>query len=108
MRASTPTQAGRDDLHVVPLFLRVWGRRGSRPCQVTGGNAGFRSGESLFLCTSLLCLILSGSALAGDYAVRELRCEYADDPLGVDVSNPRLFWKLDSHTRGQRQTAYEI
>jgi hypothetical protein len=38
-----------------------------------------------------------------------LRCEYVQDPLGVDAPNPpRLFWKLESTTRGQRQTAYQI
>jgi alpha-L-rhamnosidase len=38
----------------------------------------------------------------------DLRCEYAASPLGVDSVAPRLFWKLDSSSRGQRQTAYEI
>jgi alpha-L-rhamnosidase len=43
-----------------------------------------------------------------DYAVTDLRCEYASDPLGVDVAAPRLFWKLDSSRRNKRQTAYQI
>jgi alpha-L-rhamnosidase len=38
----------------------------------------------------------------------DLRCEYAHNPLGVDVSQPRLFWKLESAVRGQRQSAYQI
>jgi hypothetical protein len=38
----------------------------------------------------------------------ELRCEYVANPLGVDTAAPRLFWKLASDERGQRQTAYEI
>src|SRR5215469_7158177 len=37
-----------------------------------------------------------------------LRCEYAVNPLAVDVTAPRLFWVLESNERGQRQTAYEI
>lgn len=37
-----------------------------------------------------------------------LRCEYAVNPLGVDVPAPRLFWTLESNERGERQTAYEI
>ena len=36
------------------------------------------------------------------------RCEYVENPLGVDMPNPRLFWKLDSGERGQFQTAYQI
>jgi alpha-L-rhamnosidase len=37
-----------------------------------------------------------------------LRCEYLIDPLGIDNSEPRLSWIVDSGQRGQRQTAYQI
>ncbi|MBN1359965.1 MAG: pectate lyase [Sedimentisphaerales bacterium] len=47
------------------------------------------------------------SARAGLVPV-ELRCEYASDPLGVDVPDPRLFWKVETTARDQRQTAYQI
>ena len=46
--------------------------------------------------------------LAADLSVTGLRCEYAENPPGVDVPGPRLFWKHESATRGQRQTAYQI
>ncbi|MGC3956429.1 MAG: family 78 glycoside hydrolase catalytic domain [Verrucomicrobiota bacterium] len=38
----------------------------------------------------------------------ELRCEYAANPLGIDIAQPRLSWKLASQQRGQRQNAYQI
>jgi len=38
----------------------------------------------------------------------ELRCEYAAEPLGVEAQRPRLYWKLKSNARGQRQTAYRV
>lgn len=38
----------------------------------------------------------------------DLRCDYAVNPLGVDSSQPRLFWKLASAERGQTQTAWQI
>lgn len=38
----------------------------------------------------------------------ELRCEYAGNPLGIDIAQPRLSWKLASQQRGARQTAYQI
>jgi alpha-L-rhamnosidase len=44
-------------------------------------------------------------------AVADLRCEYLENPLGIDVSQPRLSWKLlpaEPKARGQRQTAYHI
>lgn len=38
----------------------------------------------------------------------DLRCEYLEDPLGIDVTRPRLSWRLESRQRGQRQTAYHL
>jgi hypothetical protein len=55
---------------------------------------------------TLLCTL--SPSVASDLSIHELRCEYAADPLGVDSPAPRLFWKLQSSTRGQRQTAYKI
>jgi hypothetical protein len=37
-----------------------------------------------------------------------LRCEYAVNPLNVDITSPRLFWVDESPERGQHQTAYQI
>lgn len=44
----------------------------------------------------------------GDVRVTGLRCEDRTDPLGVDETHPRLDWRVESATRGQRQTAYQI
>jgi alpha-L-rhamnosidase len=40
--------------------------------------------------------------------VSDLKTEYTDNPLGIDVTKPRLSWKLMSAERGQYQTAYHI
>jgi alpha-L-rhamnosidase len=40
--------------------------------------------------------------------VGHLRCEYLENPLGIDVLKPRLSWRLFSDRRGARQTAYRI
>ncbi len=43
--------------------------------------------------------------------VADLRCEYLEDPLGIDVRQPRLGWELeaiDSAARGHKQTAYQV
>jgi alpha-L-rhamnosidase len=37
-----------------------------------------------------------------------LRCEYLNNPLGIDVPRPRLSWKTRSSERGTYQTAYQI
>jgi hypothetical protein len=44
----------------------------------------------------------------GTLQAEQLRCEYAVDPLGVDVEHPRLYWTVASDARGDRQTAYQI
>ena len=38
----------------------------------------------------------------------ELWCEYAVDPVGIDVPEPRFSWILSSRQRGQVQSAYRI
>jgi alpha-L-rhamnosidase len=41
----------------------------------------------------------------------DLRCEYRQNPLGIDAVQPRLSWNLqvaDPEARGQMQTAYQI
>ena len=49
-----------------------------------------------------------GCALMDDLRPARLRCEYAVNPLGIDVTEPRLSWIVESGQRGQRQTAYRI
>src|SRR2546429_7265928 len=41
-------------------------------------------------------------------AVKNLRCEYQADPVGIDVRKPRLSWQLESSERGVMQTSYEV
>ncbi|MFH1716913.1 MAG: alpha-L-rhamnosidase, partial [Planctomycetota bacterium] len=63
----------------------------------------------------ILCLASTHSGSAATFAASivpaDLQCEYRDEPLGIDVGQPRLSWKLtaaDPRQRGQRQTAYRI
>ena len=37
-----------------------------------------------------------------------LRCEYLENPLGIDTREPRLSWTVESGQRAQRQSAYQI
>jgi alpha-L-rhamnosidase len=56
--------------------------------------------------------VIAGAARAqepaGSLSVGRLRCELAENPLGVDRAHPRLSWIVESNDRGQRQTAYRI
>ncbi|GIV79953.1 MAG: alpha-L-rhamnosidase [Litorilinea sp.] len=40
--------------------------------------------------------------------VTRLRCEYKDNPIGIDVAAPRLSWQLQASGRQVRQSAYQI
>jgi len=66
------------------------------------------------LAHRLTLLVLVGStavatsAEPGALAPERLRCEYLENPLGIDVVRPRLSWIVTSPERGQRQTAYHI
>lgn len=55
-----------------------------------------------------LFIWLAGASIASAATVSELRCEYLDNPLGIDESQPRLSWIMHSSERGDFQTAYHI
>jgi alpha-L-rhamnosidase len=65
---------------------------------------------------SFLAVLVFGAGVAFaqgvcSVTVRDPRCEYLANPLGIDVRQPRLSWKLtavDPQARGQRQTAYQV
>ncbi len=55
--------------------------------------------------------VVLGAESSSSVRVTELRCEYLKDPLGIDVTKPRLSWQLeatDAAARGQRQTGYHV
>ncbi len=72
--------------------------------------------NAILLVTTLL--VLSGCAALtdihqytfghSDVTVTALRCEYRVNPLGIDVTEPRLSWIIESDQRDQKQNAYQI
>ena len=54
---------------------------------------------------------LGGGSARAELTPAGLRCEYRQDPLGIDETKPRLSWRLESSdpaARRQRQTAYQV
>src|SRR5262245_11847015 len=77
--------------------------------EARGRNARTRSFWKLG--GTLVLLLLFSSHLLPVFAatsVGELRCEYLENPQGIDVEKPRLSWVMSSTKRGQRQTAYRV
>ncbi len=65
--------------------------------------------EKLTICLTLIamCTLHTLPAFARVDVVN-LRCEYRSNPVGIDVTQPRLSWQLHSDQRGVRQSAYQI
>lgn len=45
---------------------------------------------------------------AQEIKVAQVSCEYRNNPIGIDVNNPSLIWKLESTQHNVMQTAYQI
>jgi len=43
-----------------------------------------------------------------DMVASQLRCEYLQDPMGIDAVNPRLSWILEGTKKAQAQSKYRI
>lgn len=75
---------------------------------------GFRRSSLRYTAAGLAVLLAaSGNAQTAHESINcleisRLRCEYLEDPEGIDVREPRLSWTVVSSERGQRQTAYQI
>jgi len=55
----------------------------------------------------MLCLNLS-NAQGNKLKVVDLKCEYATNPIGLDIQSPRLNWRIESGQRGIIQSSYQI
>ncbi|MDD3108182.1 MAG: glycoside hydrolase family 78 protein [Alistipes sp.] len=60
----------------------------------------------LMLLTALWCV--GCQSTPSTMSVIEPRCEYLENPLGLDVTTPRLMWKLASLEDGASQKAYRV
>ena len=60
----------------------------------------------LIHCVAACMLAASASTQAAD--ATHLRCEYLENPLGIEASQPRLSWAIESNRRSDRQTAYQV
>ncbi|MDO8836970.1 MAG: family 78 glycoside hydrolase catalytic domain [Vicinamibacterales bacterium] len=75
---------------------------------VTMSFGGFTLRLLAFAVALLTVPLAAGEPETGHLAPARLRCEYAVDPLGIDVAKPRLFWHVESPDRGERQTAWHV
>ena len=67
----------------------------------------------LLIVTFVLTTVLNLNAIAegiqsSAVSVTCLKTEYTENPLGLDVTSPRLSWNIESAQRAQTQTAYQV
>ncbi len=60
-------------------------------------------------CLTVSMMLMAGtSAVCADLQPVDLTCEYLENPIGIDATQPRLSWVLESAERSQAQIAYRI
>ncbi len=67
----------------------------------------------LVLNIALLVLFLAANSAAQQsqeaaVSLKNLKCEYKSNPLGIDVAQPRLSWQVWAGERGWIQSAYQV
>jgi alpha-L-rhamnosidase len=59
---------------------------------------------------SIFILIIASKAFTQQLSINNLFCEYQENPIGIDIQNPELSWKIKADTVTQHilQTAYRV
>lgn len=60
------------------------------------------------LCFFFALILFSCKEQPANIDINRLRCEYLQNPLGIDVTEPRLSWELLSDERAKSQSAYQV
>ena len=56
----------------------------------------------------ILFFVIIQIVQASQINIKNLKCEYKRNPIGVDIEKPRFSWNMESNKRGINQTAYQI
>ena len=57
---------------------------------------------------ALIFICFSGIAFAQDLSVKDMTCEHKKNPIGIDITQPRLSWKIIGTGNNIMQSAYSI
>jgi alpha-L-rhamnosidase len=53
-------------------------------------------------------LVLSTVVAQNGLKISNPLCEYLRNPEGIDITQPRFYWQLQSTEKAQKQSAYQI
>ena len=71
-------------------------------------KTSFKPCLPLPLLAAIMVMLGGSEALLGAIVPVKLQCEYRVNPLGLEVTQPRLFWQVQSSERDQTQSGYQI
>jgi len=63
---------------------------------------------SILAGLSFLVLLSTSGFAAKSVVIKDLKCEYFTNPLGINETQPRLSWILESAVESQVQSAYQV
>ena len=61
-----------------------------------------------FTIVMLLFISIQACTEKATIEVDQLRCEYRENPMGLDIAQPFLSWEMDGDTRDIRQKGYQV
>jgi len=64
--------------------------------------------KSIRFFSLLLLVLMATQVRAQQSQVSNLQCEYLINPIGIDVTAPRLCWQMTDNRQGALQTAYQV
>ena len=56
----------------------------------------------------LILIVFSSNKVTSQIVPVNLRCEFLQNPMGIDILNPRLSWELTGESKNEFQTAYRV
>ena len=71
-------------------------------------KSGFEKNPAMAVLIAGILMLAGCQSPAESIVPVNLQCEFRSTPLGIDVTQPRLSWQVQSAERNQMQTAYQI
>ena len=56
----------------------------------------------------IFIVVFNSCGVRRSIEVSKLLCEYRENPINLDMTQPRFSWIMESEQRGQKQTAYQL
>ena len=64
--------------------------------------------NKIALSTTISFLFLTTLLVFSQTKIINLKCEYLENPIGIDTQKPRLSWQMKSDKQGNYQNAYQL